>query len=186
MVRRLWKFLGNSRPQVHDAFLSESWNEFPRLGIDGDQTPVARSRQYLGRGLLVSLPVSDTAQWGGDAAQIIFPDFFACLRIEGHNTVMDRGCVEDAAGHNRDGFGRRQYARRRIQADGTRIDAVLPDQLEFRNISGIDLCQRRIALASLIMAVRGPIGLSKKSHHGKAGRKDACQDPALYSSSHVG
>src|SRR5580704_12328302 len=70
VVRRLWKLLGNSGPQVHDTFLSESWNELARLCIDGDQAPVAGSRQYLGRGLLVAWPVSDTAQRGGDAAQI--------------------------------------------------------------------------------------------------------------------
>ena len=132
VIRRRGKFIGNGRTQIDGPFIAEPRYEFPRFGIDRDQTSVACPGKNLRRGLLVARPIRDAAKGGaiGCFAEFEFPDLFAGFGFEGDDGVVEGGGVENAVDHDGHSFGGGEEAGGGIEVHVGGVDVVLPGGAE--------------------------------------------------------
>lgn len=138
--------------------------------------PVACACKDLRWALPVALPIGHATKRGAYCAQIISPDFLSCLGFERYHAVVDSRRVQDAADHDGHGFCCRRRPGCWVGVNGAGVDAILPGQSELRHILGVNLFERGKALASLIIAVRGPVSLTVESRHEDRGEIDDYKD----------
>ena len=147
-VRHRRELVGDADAQVDRPVIAERRNQLARRGVEREQASVRRSRQNSRRQAAVAGPVRHAAVRGSALLEFVLPDLCACRRIERDDRPSRGRRVEHAAHENRDGLAPANRSRAR--------DAVLPRQLQPRDVLRVDLRERRISPPLSIAAVRFP------------------------------
>ena len=159
-----------AEPRVRDAGLRVQRDQLALLGAEHD----LRGRS------VVALPPGQSPHRAARPVQLVLgrvpvagrrviPDDVAGLRRQGHHAVVRERQVQDAVDHERGRLARpRRYARLR--------HLVPPRRHQGRDVAGVDLRQRRVALVAAVPPPGGPVVLRVYRRRGEARQNQQPQE----------
>ena len=142
---------------IHGAVRAEAQIALAGLGVDRDQA-ASGSEDDAWRKATVAGPVRDTAAGERAAGNELLPDLLTRLGVERHDTIRGRQ-IHDAVDDNRRRLGIHTggTAPPASRCRRTGLQAVCPGFREARDVPGVDLGQRRIRRAGVVVAVHRPV-----------------------------
>ena len=168
MIRSVGELVRDASAKVDKAFVSKTRHQLAGFGVERQQFAVHGAGQNLCRVLGIACPVSHATQRRAYPAQTVGPNFFTGFRFQRDNGPLRRWSEEYASHHHRHCFHALPDAGlAAVGIGGRRCDPVLPCQLQFGNIFGVDLSESGVPLSACTAIVGSPFTLGplrRKQH----------------------